>query len=195
MKPSALAGFLSVLAAATILLSGTAAAQTTHIVTVGDNFFSPSSLTIQVGDTVEWRNATGGNQHNVIANNGSFSSVTASSFTFSQTFNSAGTVNYHCSIHGGMNGTITVEAAAGFQINNGLNDAWYNPDTDGQGFFVIVFPVIHKMFLSWFTYDIERPPGGTTALMGDPGHRWLTAFGDYSGDTAVLDIDLRQGGY
>jgi len=81
-----------------------------------------------------------------------------------------------------------------FEINAGLNDAWYNPATDGQGFFVIVFPVIHKMFLSWFTYDIERPPGNVTALLGDPGHRWLTAIGDYSGDTAVLTIDLTQGG-
>jgi len=88
-------------------------AQTTHVVTVGDNFFSPSQLTIEVGDTVRWQNAAGGNQHNVISSNGAFaSSPTASSFTFDVTFNQAGTFNYDCSIHAGMAGTITVQAVA-----------------------------------------------------------------------------------
>lgn len=27
-----------------------------------------------------------------------------------------------------------------FVINAGLNDAWFNPETDGQGFFISVFP-------------------------------------------------------
>ncbi len=81
-----------------------------------------------------------------------------------------------------------------FTINAGLNDAWYNPATDGQGFFINVFPDIGKVFLAWFTYDTERPPADVQATLGDPGHRWLTAFGDYSGNTAVLDIDLTQGG-
>ena len=26
------------------------------------------------------------------------------------------------------------------KINQGLSDAWFNPDTDGQGFYIIVFP-------------------------------------------------------
>jgi len=297
-----------------LFLSCNAIAQTTHIVTVGDNFFSPSSLTIQVGDTVEWRNATGGMAHNVTANDGSFASTTASSFTFSHTFNSAGSVGYRCTIHAGMTGTITVEAAAtqaelsakevvvtagdypqgslisidtevdntgnaasgaftirhyaspnssitsqdillgtenrasipagenshgpfnatiptdlapgsyfigsiiefsdsdsidntnvaentinvtavsSFQINAGLNDAWYNQATDGQGFFVVVFPDLNKLFLSWFTYDVERPPQDVTAILGEPGHRWLTAIGDISGDMAVLDVDIASGG-
>ena len=28
-----------------------------------------------------------------------------------------------------------------FKMNAGLNDAWYNPDTDGQGFFITVFQI------------------------------------------------------
>ncbi len=87
-------------------------AQTTHIVTVGDNFFSPSQLTINVGDTVRWMNAAGGNVHNVTSNSGAWAaSQTASSFTFEVTFNQAGTFNYTCTIHSGMDGTITVQAA------------------------------------------------------------------------------------
>jgi hypothetical protein len=85
-------------------------------------------------------------------------------------------------------------AATGSLINRGLNDAWKNPATPGQGFFINVFPNLGKMFLAWFTYDTTRPPGSVHANVGDPGHRWLTAFGDYSGDQAVLDIEVTQGG-
>jgi plastocyanin len=85
-------------------------AQVTHTVTVSDNNFSPSQLTIQVGDTVRWVNAAGGNQHNVTSTNGAFaSSPTASSFTFEVTFNQAGTFNYFCTLHANMDGTITVQ--------------------------------------------------------------------------------------
>jgi N-acetylneuraminic acid mutarotase len=81
-----------------------------------------------------------------------------------------------------------------FFINSGLNDAWYNPATSGQGFLISVFPEIQQMFLAWFTFDIERPPEDVTAMLGDPGHRWLTAQGPYDGDTANLTIFVTEGG-
>jgi len=81
-----------------------------------------------------------------------------------------------------------------FQINSGLNDAWYSPATNGQGFLISVFPTIKQMFLAWFTYDTERPPKDTQALLGDPGHRWLTAQGSYNGQTANLTISVTRGG-
>jgi hypothetical protein len=89
---------------------------------------------------------------------------------------------------------LTVESEAGFQINPGLNDAWYNPAIQGQGFFVTVFPQIAQIFLAWFTYDTERPDDSTTAQLGEPGHRWLTAFGPYADGQAVLDIEVTVGG-
>lgn len=82
----------------------------------------------------------------------------------------------------------------GIQINAGLNDAWYNPATDGQGFLITVFPDIQEMFVAWFTYDTERPPEDVTAMLGEPGHRWLTAQGPYEGDTANLTIFVTEGG-
>jgi formylglycine-generating enzyme required for sulfatase activity len=82
----------------------------------------------------------------------------------------------------------------GIQINAGLNDAWYNPFTDGQGFLITVFPVLQQMFVAWFTYDTERPPEDVTAMLGEPGHRWLTAQGPYEGDTANLTIFVTEGG-
>jgi hypothetical protein len=81
-----------------------------------------------------------------------------------------------------------------FEINAGLNDAWKNPATPGQGFFVNVFPDIGQVFLGWFTYDLERPAQDTQAILGEAGHRWLTAFGPYLDGRALLDIELTQGG-
>lgn len=81
-----------------------------------------------------------------------------------------------------------------FSINAGLNDAWFNPDTPGQGFFLTVFPDIGKIFLAWFTYDTERPDSDIEAVLGEPGHRWLTAFGDYTGNVAQLEVELTSSG-
>lgn len=81
-----------------------------------------------------------------------------------------------------------------FEINAGLNDAWYNPVTDGQGFFVTVYPDAGLIFLSWFTYDTTLPPEGATANLGDPGHRWLTAVGTYAGNQAVLNVTFTSNG-
>jgi glucose/arabinose dehydrogenase len=82
----------------------------------------------------------------------------------------------------------------GFEINAGLNDAWFSPVTAGQGFFIVVLPDTKIVFLAWFTYDVGRPPEGATAILGEPGHRWLTAQGPYSGDTATLDLYVSSGG-
>jgi hypothetical protein len=80
------------------------------------------------------------------------------------------------------------------EINQGLNDVWFNPDTAGQGLLITAFPEIRQLFVAWFTYDIERPPSDVTALLGEPGHRWLTAQGDFDENTAWLEINLAEGG-
>jgi len=81
-----------------------------------------------------------------------------------------------------------------FKINAGLNDAWYNPETDGQGFFITVFPDLDAVSLAWFTYDTELPAEDTTANLGDPGHRWLTAVGPIEGNQAIMEIEMTSGG-
>jgi hypothetical protein len=79
-------------------------------------------------------------------------------------------------------------------LNPGFNDAWNNPATDGQGFFITVFPDLGVVALAWFTYDTELPPEDREANLGDPGHRWLTAQGPFDGNTANLTIFLTKGG-
>ena len=92
------------------------------------------------------------------------------------------------------NAVVVRDFKTDFRINPGINDAWYNPATVGQGFLITVFPDIKQVFLAWFTYDLERPPENVTAMLGDPGHRWLTAQGPYEGDTANLTVFVTKGG-
>jgi hypothetical protein len=90
--------------------------------------------------------------------------------------------------------TFTDAIDVSFQINAGMNDAWYNPATSGQGFLISVFEDVGLMFLAWFTFDTERPSGDAMANLGEPGHRWVTALGAFDGDTAELTANLSEGG-
>ena len=84
--------------------------------------------------------------------------------------------------------------AGDFALNAGFNDAWYDPATAGQGFLIAVFPEIQQVFVAWFTFDTERPPESVEAILGEPGHRWLTAQGSFTGNTAELSIYTTEGG-
>jgi hypothetical protein len=95
---------------------------------------------------------------------------------------------------GSVQRSASIDVDTGFRINAGLNDAWYYPVTDGQGFFISVFPDKGRMSVSWFTYDTERPGPGVVANLGDPGHRWFNASGRYEGNRAVLTIKFATGG-
>lgn len=105
------------LAALILALLATPLGAATHNVTVGpDTAFHPAQLTIAAGDTVVWTNA--GGFHDVHADDNSFSrDPSSAAWTFSHTFPAAGTVGYHCTVHGGpglgMFGTITVQGAGG----------------------------------------------------------------------------------
>src|SRR5665647_1421190 len=71
----------------------------TNDVTIKGDAFSPSSLTVKVGDTVTWTN-NDNHDHTVTSDNGTFNSGNiANGSTFSFTFNTAGTYSYNCSIH------------------------------------------------------------------------------------------------
>lgn len=100
------------------LLAPLGARAATVDVTVGPgNSFSPKSVTVQAGDSVRWTSA--GGTHNVVADDGTFSSgAPGSGWTFTRTFASAGSFAYYCELHGapgglGMSGTVTVQAGGG----------------------------------------------------------------------------------
>jgi plastocyanin len=73
--------------------------------------FVPQTLTVKVGTTVSWTNATSA-PHTVTSDPGSAqawdSSRLAPGDVFTFTFTTAGTFAYHCSVHPSMHGTIVV---------------------------------------------------------------------------------------
>jgi len=89
---------------------------------------------------------------------------------------------------------VSIYVFVEFTMNAGLNDAWFDPVTDGQGFFITIFPDLGVVSLAWFTYDTVLPPMEATANLGDPGHRWLTGAGTIIGDEAVINIVVTSGG-
>jgi plastocyanin len=75
--------------------------------------FNPSEITIQVGMTVRWTNEDGFD-HTVTSGvrgspSGMFDETVSPGGTFSFTFQQAGTYDYFCRFHAGMNGTVIVE--------------------------------------------------------------------------------------
>ncbi len=95
--------------AASISPSAAASTAAGSAVTIANFSFQPTPLTIAVGTTVTWTN-TDGTEHTVTADDGSFKSDRlASGATFGQTFATAGTFAYHCSIHSSMKATVIVK--------------------------------------------------------------------------------------
>ncbi len=107
---------LAVLAVVVVVTAPALAAN--HNVDITLSTFDPALLTINVGDTVNWRNSSF-LQHTVTSGNvcspsGLFNSgVIDPDIVFSYTFTSTGAFNYFCIIHclSGMRGTVTVDDA------------------------------------------------------------------------------------
>ena len=79
-------------------------------VRIADFAFAPDALSAEVGQPVKWTNQDGA-AHTVTADDGAFDSGSLAGGTeFSFAFDRAGTYAYHCNIHPGMKGTVTVAA-------------------------------------------------------------------------------------
>ena len=90
--------------------------QINHVVNTVLNSFSPSNLTIAVGDTVTWVNTGGthnvnGNQSTFANNPSSFGNSLGSGWIYSYVFSIPGTYDYQCDPHAGMGmvGSILVQ--------------------------------------------------------------------------------------
>lgn len=108
----------------TALLAPPSARAANVNVAVRDFVYVPSTVTIQVGDSVTWTNQ--GGTHNVLADDRSFrcangcdgaggnGNASSAAWTATRTFNQAGTFDYHCEFHGSlMSGTVIVEGGGG----------------------------------------------------------------------------------
>ena len=81
-----------------------------NTVTIKSFAFSPAALTVSVGTTVTWTNEDS-TTHTVTSDSGSelASEQLSNGQSYTHTFNTAGTYDYHCSIHTTMKGKIIVE--------------------------------------------------------------------------------------
>ena len=73
--------------------------------------FQPATLTVAKGTTVSFTNSSSV-EHNVVFDSPSAGVADIgdiTSGTVSRTFGTAGTFAFHCTIHAGMNGSITVQ--------------------------------------------------------------------------------------
>jgi plastocyanin len=87
----------------------TSASTATKTVQIKRSAFSPSSVTINAGDTVTWVNSDTQN-HQVVSNNGSFvSPILGPGKRYSHTFDAAGTYRYHDGLNAAVKGTIVVK--------------------------------------------------------------------------------------
>jgi plastocyanin len=91
----------------------------TVAVKVGNDFFSPATVTVAPGTIVQWTwdSCTDDGiygrtcvSHSVTLDDGSDASQIQSSGSFSHTFSATGTYNYHCAVHGAaMAGKVVVQ--------------------------------------------------------------------------------------
>lgn len=81
-----------------------------NVVKISGFAFSPSEIKIKSGESVTWINEDNA-PHAIVSNSGN--ELASDSFSkgksYIHTFNSAGTYEYHCSIHPSMKGKVIVE--------------------------------------------------------------------------------------
>ncbi len=81
----------------------------------GNLAFDPAAVRISTGTTVTWEWTGNGGGHNVVAEDGTFTSgeeyVSEAGFTYDYTFEEAGNYNYYCTPHkgSGMKAAVIVE--------------------------------------------------------------------------------------
>jgi len=75
-------------------------------VSMQDYSFSPASLSIAVGDSVTWVND--GEEDHTATGGGFDTGIVAPGASATETFSSAGTFSYVCTLHSNMKGTLTV---------------------------------------------------------------------------------------
>jgi plastocyanin len=91
---------------------------TSNAITIGNDWFDPSSTTVPVGTKVTWTWDTCGSDgyggqtcvsHSIVFDDGQ-TAPPQTQGTYARTFATAGTFKYHCGVHGAaMSGTIVVQ--------------------------------------------------------------------------------------
>ena len=158
-----------------------------YTVQMNANAYSPTTLNIKEGDTVRWRsneyynNSGTGEPHDVTSNatDAGGSPIWSSGgtmnlgSTFTKTFSTAGTYDYHCSVHPWMYASIVVgTGSSGGFVSVGVNVVGTSDEITLDGTSV-----------SGFGTSIEQY-GGSMMLKGDT----LLSGGDYAAYAEDTDV-------
>ena len=104
----------AVVVAASVACDRTTAGEALHgiPITLGNNYFAPAGLTVNPGDTVVW--IWNGSRHNVTFDQSVMGAPTnCGEFSIGdcrRVLNVPGTFPFTCTLHSGMDGTVTVRA-------------------------------------------------------------------------------------
>jgi plastocyanin len=105
-----------------LMLSTASASAATKIVSIYSSHYTPASVTVAMGGSVQWKNTTG-KKHNVTPDafflgTAFWPSTTVKAHTKSSpiTFPEAGTFTYHDSLSGALRGTVTVPMTADMAV-------------------------------------------------------------------------------
>jgi plastocyanin len=85
---------------------------TDFTVSVVNNQFNPSALSVPVNSTVTWQWNSSGVEHNVTFQDGSPGASSRATGSFPRIFSAAGNFPYLCTLHPGMSGQVTVTAGS-----------------------------------------------------------------------------------
>jgi plastocyanin len=141
-----------------------ASASATHTVLMRDIEFNPRNFTIDPGDTVRWENEDS-EPHNAIGEDNSFETpVIDQGETSEHTFQNSGEYPYFCSLHQGMDGTITVRGSG-----SGGSGSGGSGSGGGSG-------------------DAASGTGGTAASGGNGGGTSATGSGGTTGSSSSSSL-------
>jgi plastocyanin len=180
---------------------------------VGNNFFNPSSLTINVGDSVVWQWVGGSVGHNIVCDKpfgsgtadpmcGNFPQIRNSPFSTTPfTYTTAGTYAYYCDPHrfSGMTGTVTVQAVGSPPAISGIPDKLINTNsTTGVLSFIVSDneTAATSLNVSKAVSNGTSIPLGNVVLGGSGANRTVTVTsGAATGATTItLTVSDADGG-
>jgi plastocyanin len=112
----------SIFTAALLLASASPARAAVTMVDIGDDFFSPATITVNVGDTVRWTQiGKEGEPHTTTSSGNTLwdSGPLLPGDTFEYVFNRSGSYRYHCEFHPTiMHGIVNVTGAREVRIGD-----------------------------------------------------------------------------